>query len=78
MNSELAYGEFIKPHVESENEKVTCGLKRFLTPNRFDQQKRQGDGYAFRTASPYISPYKRLLSPPPRMAESCEILLTRA
>ena len=47
MNSELAYGEFIKPYVESENEKVTCGLKRFLTPNRFDQQKRQSIGSAF-------------------------------
>jgi hypothetical protein len=39
QNSELAYGEFIKPHVESENEKVTCGLKRFLTPNHFVHEK---------------------------------------
>jgi hypothetical protein len=34
MNSELACGEFIKPHGESGNEKVACGLKRFLAPNR--------------------------------------------
>jgi hypothetical protein len=42
MNSELACGEFIKPHGKSEEKKVACGLKRFLELNHIDQQKRRG------------------------------------
>jgi len=41
QNSELACGEFIKPHEENGNEKVTCGLKPFSAPINFGQQKRR-------------------------------------